>query len=63
VEKEDPNKYDILDQYDFAVDEVSKQHIVNYNENDITLYEIFGEYGTSYRPKPKFPEFNDNPKP
>ena len=55
-DKEDPHKYDDLNQFDFPFDEFTKEHIVNFNDKDITLYEIFQEYGTSYRPKinPKF---------
>mmetsp|Transcript_24564 Transcript_24564/g.38107 ORF Transcript_24564/g.38107 Transcript_24564/m.38107 type:complete len:116 (-) Transcript_24564:38-385(-) len=38
------------------------KHIVSYDDNDITLYEIFQEYGTVARPKEN-PKFDPKPPP
>lgn len=43
----DLDKNKIISEFDYPVDELTKEHIVNYNEKDITLYEIFDEYGTT----------------
>ena len=62
-------KFDILKQYDF-IDRIArgkdghthKTYIVEFDEKDITLYDMWGEYGTSYKPNinpdkdPKPPE-------
>mmetsp|Transcript_17768 Transcript_17768/g.30082 ORF Transcript_17768/g.30082 Transcript_17768/m.30082 type:complete len:182 (+) Transcript_17768:326-871(+) len=61
-EKEDPHKYDVLEMYDFRIDEMSRTHIVNYDEKEISLYEIFNEYGTTARPKEN-PKHDPKPPP
>jgi len=62
MEKEDPHKFDILKEYDFPTEEITGKHIVNYDKSDITLYEIFGEYGTQARPKEN-PKLDPKPPP
>lgn len=62
TEKDDPKKYEILKHYDFPYKDntVDGKHVMeyykHYNDPDTTLYEIFGVYGSSWRPKenPKF---------
>ena len=65
--KEDPNKFKILEMYDFPtyVTKEGPKHIVNYDNKQIDLFEIFGEYGTIARPKenPKFDPLPPPPKP
>ena len=63
-----PKEWDVLKHYDFVQplelkvkkpDEHQLDWIVEYNEKETSLYDIFQEYGTSYRPcedKNKDPE-------
>lgn len=52
--KEDPHKYDIIDKFDYPQDTYG-ENIVEYDNKEISLYEVFQNYGTAARPK-------DNPK-
>jgi hypothetical protein len=61
---QDMQKYKILEEFDFPTypDKGAMKHIVDYNRQEITLYEIFGEYGTMVRPKEN-PKFDPKPPP
>jgi hypothetical protein len=60
----DMSKYKILENYDFPtyLEKGGAKHIVNYDEQDITLYEIFDNLGTEVRPKEN-PKFDPKPPP
>lgn len=45
------DKYEILKHYDFPTT-MAGENIVEYDHKEISLYEIFGKYGTVERPKP-----------
>ena len=47
------------------MEKTTVKHIVNYDQNDISLFEIFGAYGTVQRPKenPKNDPLPPPPKP
>jgi hypothetical protein len=40
-QKEDPHKFDIIDEFDYPEDTITKEPFVEYDEHSITLYEIF----------------------
>ena len=51
----------VLAHYDFP--EQLNKHIVHYDHKEISLYEIFGEYGTVKRPKEHHPSKDEKPEP
>ena len=50
VPKEELNKFDIIDHYDYPTN-YNGTNYVEYDEKEISLYEIFQNYGTVARPK------------
>lgn len=62
--QEDLSKYKILESYDFPtyLEKSGSKHIVNFDKQDITLYEIFDNYGTMVRPKEN-PKYDPKPPP
>ena len=52
--KEDPLKYDDIKKFDYPLDSYG-ENIVEYDHKEISLYEVFQNYGTAVRPK-------ENPK-
>ena len=62
--QEDMQKYKILESYDFPtyLDKSGTNHIVDFDKKDITLYEIFDNYGTMVRPKEN-PKYDPKPPP
>lgn len=64
---EDAKKFEILNHFDFPTYMVKNEvkHIVDFNKDQITLFEIFGEYGTVQRPKenPKYDPVQPPPMP
>jgi len=60
-DKPDPKRFDILNEYDMPVD-VKNDHIVLYDDDKMTLYDIFGSYGTEAKPK-EDPRHDPEPPP
>ena len=62
--QEDLSKYKILESYDFPtyLEKSGSKHVVNFDKQDITLYEIFDNYGTMVRPKEN-PKYDPKPPP
>jgi hypothetical protein len=52
----------MINQYDFPIHPQSGLDIVEYDHKEISLFEIFGQYGTVERPKPHH-KSKDPPKP
>jgi hypothetical protein len=62
--KEDPKRFDIIEKFDYIETKFKNspgEHLVEYDEKDISLYEVFANYGTTARPK-KNPK-HDPPQP
>ena len=62
--KEDMKKYEILNSYDFPTfnEKNKNKNIVNFDVQNITLFEIFETYGTVVRPKEN-PKYDPKPPP
>tara|TARA_B110001450_G_scaffold246871_1_gene261343 strand:- start:228 stop:458 length:231 start_codon:yes stop_codon:yes gene_type:complete len=45
------DKYEELKHWDFPIDPVNGHEIFEYDEKELSLYEIFGNYGTVIKPK------------
>ena len=50
TQEEDPRRFDVIKEFDYPKTEAD-QFFVEYDEKDISLFEIFNEYGTAARPK------------
>ena len=55
------DKYEELKNWDFPTHPTQKTDIFEYDENTLSLYDIFGEYGTALKPKACYE--CDDPKP
>ena len=66
-DSEDKKKFEILSHFDFPTYTLRNEtkHIVEFDRDETTLFEIFNEYGTVQRPKenPKYDPLPPPPKP